>query len=672
MAGEHAASEWHNANQQYLMEGVRAVRRGLERYIAGRTAPGTSPADRDPPDYVIESRRSTAADEPPFALDEIGRLFGLSSFERGTLLLCAGVELDAGVAALCSDFHGTARGRYATFGMALAVIPDAHWTALTPHGPLRRWQLLELEDGGALTSAPLRVDERVLHYLAGVHASDVRLSGVFTKLTAPPVLPASHCRVVDRVVSMWGHIGRNALPLVHLCGDNAEDKAAIAAAAARSIGLSLSVVPGEALPAAPAEADLVARLWQREAALTASALLVDCAELSGSEAGRWIPVVRFVQTIGAPVFVASRERRRFGERRTVSIDVVKPTRQEQRAVWRASLDGVPGLGDEGLDRLTAQFSLAAEAIRTIGGETDRGPTDASGSGDNRGQVWEACRAYTRPRLDELAQHIDPAAGWEDLVLPDPQLELLRDIVAQVRNRTRVYEAWGLGRGPRGLGITALFAGVSGTGKTMAAEVLARDLSLDLYRVDLSSVVSKYIGETEKNLRRVFDAAEDGGVVLLFDEADAIFGKRTEVRDSHDRYANMEVSYLLQRMENYRGLAILTSNFRRAIDAAFLRRLRFIVEFPFPDAAHRAAIWRRALPFTVPTAGIDFDLLAQLDLAGGHIRNLALRAAFLAAEQEEPVRMDHLRRAAELEYSKLERPLTTAETEGWTEAAAVAV
>ncbi|MCC2668857.1 MAG: ATPase, central domain protein, partial [Armatimonadetes bacterium] len=197
-----------------------------------------------------------------------------------------------------------------------------------------------------------------------------------------------------------------------------------------------------------------------------------------------------------------------------------------------------------------------------------------------------------------------------------------------------------------------------------AEVLANELRLDLYRIDLAGVVSKYIGETEKNLRRIFDAAELGGAVLLFDEADALFGKRSEVKDSHDRYANIEVSYLLQRMEAYRGLAILTTNMKSALDTAFLRRLRFVVTFPFPDAAERVRIWRTAFPSGVPTHAIDPDRLAQLNVAGGSIRNIALGAAFLAAEAGSAICMDHLRLAAVREYAKLEQSMTHGELQGW--------
>jgi SpoVK/Ycf46/Vps4 family AAA+-type ATPase len=199
---------------------------------------------------------------------------------------------------------------------------------------------------------------------------------------------------------------------------------------------------------------------------------------------------------------------------------------------------------------------------------------------------------------------------------------------------------------------------------MAAEVLAGDLGLDVYRIDLSAVVSKYIGETEKNLKQVFDAAEEGGVLLLFDEADALFGKRSEVKDSHDRYANIEINYLLQRMESYRGLAVLATNRKGDLDPAFLRRIRFVVNFPFPDAAQRAEIWRRIFPARTPTEGLDVSKLARLNIAGGNIRNIALNAAFLAADAGEPVRMAHLLRAARSEYAKIEKPLNEAEIGGW--------
>ncbi|PDW02492.1 ATP-binding protein [Candidatus Viridilinea mediisalina] len=272
---------------------------------------------------------------------------------------------------------------------------------------------------------------------------------------------------------------------------------------------------------------------------------------------------------------------------------------------------------------------------------------------------------SRSRLDDLAQRIEPFAAWDDLVLSEGQQLVLQSMAAQVRQRAKVYEQWGFAsKGRRGLGLSALFAGPSGTGKTTAAEVLAATLQLDLYKIDLSAIVNKYVGETEKNLRRIFDAAEAGGAVLLFDEADALFGKRSEVKDSHDRYANIEVSYLLQRMEAYLGLAILTTNMKHALDQAFLRRIRFVVQFPFPDVAQRLALWQRAFPKATPTEGLNFHALAQLNTTGGNIRNIALNAAFLAADAGEPVRMQHILHATRIEYAKQEKTLAQSEIAGW--------
>ena len=332
---------------------------------------------------------------------------------------------------------------------------------------------------------------------------------------------------------------------------------------------------------------------------------------------------------------------------------------EQRQLWRKALGNTERL-NETLDDLSVQFRLSARMISSTSYllEAEDGPVEAA-------TLWHACRSLARPKLEDLAQRIVPCATWDDLILPDLQTQTLHQLAAQVRHRLKVYETWGFAaRGRSGLGVSALFSGVSGTGKTMAAEVLARELRLDLYRIDLSSVVSKYIGETEKNLKKVFDAAEEGGALLLFDEADALFGKRSEVRDSHDRYANIEVGYLLQRMEAYQGLAILTTNLRSLLDPAFQRRLRFTINFPFPDAAHREAIWKNVFPRDTPTHRLDYKKLAQLNVTGGNIRNIALNAAFLAAEAGTPVEMVNLLEAAKLEVQKIERPLSDAEMRGW--------
>jgi SpoVK/Ycf46/Vps4 family AAA+-type ATPase len=348
----------------------------------------------------------------------------------------------------------------------------------------------------------------------------------------------------------------------------------------------------------------------------------------------------------------------------VGLEVPALSATEQHGVWLSAL-GDAGAGLNGqIELLSSQFNLTADAIHRAAADA-RGrtePGDAAELPVRLGRaLWDVCRELARPRLEDLAQRIDSAPAWDDLVLPEAQRQVLREIGAHVRQRAVVYERWGFAkRGARGLGISALFAGASGTGKTMAAEVLAHDLGLDLYRIDLSGVVSKYIGETEKNLRRLFDAAEAGGAILLFDEADALFGKRSEVKDSHDRYANIEIDYLLQRIEGFTGLAILTTNLKSALDTAFTRRLRFVVDFPFPGTPEREAMWRRALPAEVPVEELDYGRLGRLGLTGGAIHNIALNAAFIAAQDGGVVRMPALLEATRMELRKLERPFHEAE------------
>jgi ATPase family associated with various cellular activities (AAA) len=449
--------------------------------------------------------------------------------------------------------------------------------------------------------------------------------------------------------------------VVQLCGGENSGREEVAAAACAGLGLGLYVMRADDVPAAPAEREALARLWEREAVLGPSALLLDCEGAEGTEAMRALPP--FVEGARGMIFVGARDPVRLLRRPLVRLDVREPSPAEQKSLWQNALGPLAGELNGKVGEITAQFTFGPRGIRTAGDEALRAfserPEEELGT-----VLWETCRSQARVRLEDLAGRIEPAAGWDDLVLPEPQTKILREISANVRRRAKVYESWGFARkSSRGLGIGALFVGPSGTGKTMAAEVLAGELALDLYRVDLSRVVSKYIGQTEKNLRRVFDAAEEGGAVLLFDEADALFGKRSEVKDSHDRYANVEVSYLLQRMESYRGLAILTTNMKGELDPAFLRRLRFVVRFPFPAAVQRARIWARVFPPETPTEGLDANKLARLNVAGGNIRNIALQAAFLAADAGEPVRMSHLLRAAHTEYAKLEKPLT--EIGDWT-------
>jgi hypothetical protein len=653
-----ATIEWPEANQRYLMAAVALVRTALERHAHKAKDDASAKVDTAADKAFHEAAGAMPA---PSALERLCAAFQLSPFERDLVLLCAGVELDSTFSASCAAAQGDPRKIYPTFGLALAAFPGAHWSALSPSSSLRRWRLIELTGNEGLVAAPLRIDERVLHFLTGINHLDDRLQALVEPVSAPQDLPASQLEVARRMAQLMANSEDQVPPVAQLCGPEGIGRAAVAALACREFGLRLHVLRGSDVPASATERETLARLWEREAQLSRSALLLEADEIDSTEAVRTL--LSFLENVNGVLFVSRRDPLRPGRRPIVRFDVRKPTSAEQTALWNEALGENFGRLNGQVENVVAQFSLGPRNIEAACA------TLASGSGDEPDlgrKLWEACRIQSRARLDDLAQRIEPAATWDELVLPEAQRQLLREITAHVRQRTKVYETWGFAeKGERGLGISALFAGSSGTGKTMAAEVLARELSLDLYRIDLSSVVSKFIGETEKNLRRVFDAAEAGGAILLFDEADALFGKRSEVKDSHDRYANIEVSYLLQRMESYRGLAILTTNLKNALDPAFLRRLRFIVQFPFPDATQRAEIWRRIFPANTPTQDLDLTKLSRLNVAGGNIRNIAMNAAFLAAEANEPVRMAHLLRAARSEYAKLEKPLTESEIGGWT-------
>ncbi|PVM82183.1 ATP-binding protein [Caulobacter endophyticus] len=592
-----------------------------------------------------DSARTPAAS----GIDLIADRFSLSPFERDLLLLCAGVELDAGFAEAVRVAGGPP-----SFGFALATLPGAHWSAITPTGPLRYWRLIDFATGQPVTTASIRIDERILHFVAGVSHLDERLQGLVRAAPSPDQLTEAHARLAKRIAALWASADarQEPWPAVQLIGDPDAGGLAVAASACAAHGLGLNLIRAADLPAGASERTGFERLWSREAALSDSALLVEISDADPPETLR--AAAAFAAASRAVTLVASREPLRAEGKPLPRFDIAKPDRGEQIVLWRKALGETAARRETEIERVVSHFDLGPAAIVTASALAETQP------------LWDACRDQSRGRLDDLAQRIEPAAEWEDLVLPRAEADILREIVANVRQRSRIYDHWGFaGKSGRGLGVSALFAGASGTGKTLAAEIMSRELELDLFRIDLSQVVNKYIGETEKNLRRVFDAAEAAGAVLLFDEADALFGKRGEVKDSHDRYANLEVSYLLQRMECYRGLAILTTNLPQAIDPAFKRRLRFIVQFPFPDLAERAEIWRKAFPPAAPTQGLEIDQLARLNVPGGNIRNIALGAAFIAADAGSPVTMDHVRRAARAEYAKIGRTMTGAELVGWT-------
>jgi hypothetical protein len=644
---DEAGAWFRRRRKPALLEAAPAAARVV---AAGRDQPHLATAMPPPADPAM----------PPASLTALRDRLGLTPFELDTLLLCVAMELDTSIAALCARVQREPERAYPSFALALSLFDEPAWDALSPERPLRYWHLVEISQpsGQPLTTSRLRADEWIVNYLKGLSYLDDRLLPL---LMPRPVaeadleLPDSQRRVADQIIDRLKRTKPGeSPPPVQLLGSDAASKRLVAGFVCRAAHVHLHRLQSSALPATPGDLETFARLWRRSALLLPLALYLetDGADRSGERAAPPSALARFLGRANALVFIDAREPWAGLPEGSYSVDVAKPDAAEQKAAWAAALGPEAG---ESPGRLAGQFSLNIDAIREIAAEESNAAPP--GTTDRHDRLWDACLARSRPSLETLAERIVPKATWEDIVLPDTEKTLLRRVADQVAQRNRVYQDWGFGRKmSRGFGVSVLFAGDSGTGKTMAAEVVANHLRLDLYRIDLSAVVSKYIGETEKNLRRLFDAAEAGGMILFFDEADALFGKRSEVKDSHDRYANIEVNYLLQRMESFGGLAILASNMKSALDGAFLRRLRFVVNFPFPGAVERKAIWQRAFPAETPTRDLDFDRLARLNLAGGHIALIALNAAFVAAQEKSDVTMPLILDAARNEFRKIERPI----------------
>ncbi len=597
---------------------------------------------------------------PPPAIARLGARFGLTAFEEDILALCAGLELDGRFRTACAAGNGNGAMPFATFGLALAALPGADWRAISASSALRDWRLIEVGTGPSLVESPLRIDDAILQCILGEAVVDSRIVDITCSIAAVP-LADSQQHLVEAIVATW--FGAQKKPLFGLVGSEPATARAVAGEACALAGVPLHAIPFSALLARGADIERDIRLIARQTLLDDSALLIDEGEAGWAEPRARALLERLIDRAAGAVFLAAREPFSSRAQPALSFTVRKPSSREQRMLWTRQVgDNHSALAG----RLAMQFDFDAPRIELVA-QSAAAATIASPAPavDFESAVWSSARRASRMRIEGLAQIVEPRVAWDAVVLPPPQRASLELIVDQVQQRATVYDDWGFGGlDARGLGITALFAGPSGTGKTLAAEAIAQRVGVDLYRVDLSAIVSKYIGETEKNLRRIFEAAEEGGAILLFDEADALFGKRSEVKDSHDRHANVEVSYLLQRMEAYRGVAILTTNVKDILDRAFLRRLRFVVAFPFPDAAHRETIWRGVFPAGTPHAELDYGRLAQFDVAGGSIKNIALNAAFLAAAGDGALTMAHLLDAARIEYAKLEKPFPPGELSAW--------
>ena len=632
---------------------------GLFAALEGRVrqaVEGVASSDPNPLDpfrglYVSDEQalrlaRETEAGGLDARLAEAGARLGLSDLERDALGVCAAPELSPRYGRLYAYLHDDVTRKLASprlVGRLLAG-PDTPESdvldCFAGDAPLRARGAVRMIDTGGpvpLAERQLKTADRLAAYLLGSALDEPSHDGRLRRLDPPSYDPGRPATVAELRALL---AIESRLPVVVAGPD---------AAALLAVALERPIVVLDVARVVEPDALLDAEL---AAALAGAELCFD--GLDRLDPGERVRVQSALAARSGRCIVCAAARETavaLGDTTVLVVEVPLPALSERREVW-AALAGTEEVGE-----VAAKFRLSVGQIAD-GAEAARLAAASRGDGGLASTDLDlGARQASSTRIGELATRLEPAFGWEDLVLPERQREVLMSISSYLRHRDLVLSEWGYDRAvARDQGMKVLFAGESGTGKTMAGQVLARDLGLELFRIDLATIVSKYIGETEKNLDRIFDAADGSNAILFFDEADALFGKRSEVRDSHDRYANIEVAYLLQKMESYAGAVILATNFRQNLDEAFLRRLDFVIDFPFPESEDRERIWQLLLPDEAPLhEDIDVPFLAgQFKLSGGSIRNVSLAAAFLAAEDGGSISMRHLIRGVALEYGKLGR------------------
>jgi hypothetical protein len=616
----------------------------------------------------------------------------IGAFEAQALVLCLAPEVARKYDKLYAYLQDDVTRRKPTVGLALELFcrsraeEHAARAAFEPQGTLLKGRLVQVENGAStsLLSRPLKLDDRIAGFLLGSGSIAPAVQEV-AELTLPGVEPEPalaceelRCRLRETIRHGLGLAEPTAL-VVYLHGPYGAEKRALARAVCADLGLPLVGADLDKLLVDGRPFEESVWVLAREAVLQPAALCLRGCDALLAEEGGQAPQAERQRALFHAVASFSRLTFLLAERPWspagklalpgfLDLELAPLEGAAARRWWEERLDSQALAGPIDVGALASRFRLTPGQVRdaiALAGSLARWRSPRDG-GFGEAELTAACRAQSGLKLAKVARKIEPRYVWSDIVLPSDQLEQLREICGQARNRHIVFGEWGFGRRlSLGKGLNVLFSGPPGTGKTMAAEVIADELDVDLYKIDLSQVVSKYIGETEKNLDRVFAAAESSNSILLFDEADALFGKRSEVRDSHDRYANVEVSYLLQKMEEYEGIAILASNLRQHLDQAFMRRLGFTVHFPFPDEESRRRIWTGAWPAETPLGDdVDFAALAHdFRLAGGNIKNIVLAAAFLAAAAGERVGQGHLLRATRREYQKMGKTIQAAGAEG---------
>jgi SpoVK/Ycf46/Vps4 family AAA+-type ATPase len=618
-------------------------------------------------------------------LVHLSALFHLDSLELDILLICLAPELDTGYEKCFAYLQDDVTKKQPTVEFILHLLCRSSQEKVNAracfslHAPLFKYELLKFEaemKQKPLLSRGLKVDDRIVDFLLETPAPDCRLGGLCRMIEpckdwSGVILPEDIKQKLVRMSQEYARGEINGPFNFYFFGPYGAGKKLTAEAFCRELQLPLLLVDMGDLLEKENEFESTLRLLYREALLQQAALYLDRFELlagEGVETGRYRNIMsRLAAEYSILTFIAGTTpwptsfNTGLSGRRYIPIEFTVPSYTLRKQIWEHCLVGK----DRELESLRQEIDALANKFHLTGGQIHEAVEDArsqaemrAGNGGcniTRADLYRGCREQSNRSLAKKARKVIPLYFWPDIVLPPDTLRQLKEIVLHVKHRSKVYQQWGFQHKlSTGKGLNVLFYGLSGTGKTMAAEVVARELAIDLYKIDLSRVVSKYIGETEKNLAGIFKEAETCNAILFFDEADALFGKRSEVKDSHDRYANIEIGYLLQKMEEYEGVVILATNMRKNMDEAFIRRMQFIVEFPFPEEESRLRIWQGIFPEDTPLdKSIDYDFLTRrFKLSGGNIKNIALASAFYAADDGGAVTMKHLVQACKREFQKM--------------------